>query len=96
MNSQIRWWVDGEWVREYDGMTEIPASETVRDQSWSVQVVPGDGDDLGTSMKTTSRQIENGAPGNTLVYVGNGNTGFTGEASETPSLPTIPANSLES
>ena len=35
MNSQIRWWVDGEWVREYDGMTEIPASETVRDQSWS-------------------------------------------------------------
>lgn len=96
MNSQIRWWVDGEWVREYDGMTEIPASETVRDQSWSVQVVPGDGDDLGTSMKTTSRQIENGAPGNMLVYVGNGNTGFTGEASETPSLPTIPANSLES
>jgi len=96
MNSQIRWWVDGEWVREYDGMTEIPASETVRDQSWSVQVVPGDGDDLGTSMKTTSRQIENGAPDNMLVYVGNGNTGFTGEASETPSLPTIPANSLES
>jgi len=96
MNSQIRWWVDGEWLREYDGMTEIPASETVRDQSWSVQVVPGDGDDLGTSMKTTSRQIENGAPGNMLVYVGNGNTGFTGEASEMPSLPTIPANSLES
>tara|TARA_B100000085_G_scaffold6733_1_gene6166 strand:+ start:3894 stop:6143 length:2250 start_codon:yes stop_codon:yes gene_type:complete len=96
MNSQIRWWVDGEWVREYDGMTEIPASETVRDQSWSVQVVPGDGDDLGTSMKTTSRQIENGAPGNMLVYVGNGDTGFTGEASEMPSLPTIPANSLES
>jgi hypothetical protein len=96
MNSQIRWWVDGEWVREYDGMTEIPASESVRDQSWSVQVIPGDGDDLGTSMKTTSRQIENGAPGNMLVYVGNGNTGFTGEASETPSLPTIPANSLES
>ena len=57
MNSQIRWWVDGEWVREYDGMTEILASETVRDQSWSVQVVPGDGDDLGISLKTTSRQI---------------------------------------
>ena len=96
MNSQIRWWVDGEWVREYDGMTEIPASETVRDQSWSVQVVPSDGDDLGTSMKTTSRQIENGAPGDMQVYLGNGNTGFTGEASEMPSLPTIPANSLES
>ena len=96
MNSQIRWWVDGEWVREYDGMTEIPASETVRDQSWSVQVVPGDGDDLGTSMKTTSRQIENGAPGNLQVYLGNGDAGFTGEASEMPSLPTLPANSLES
>ena len=96
MNSQIRWWVDGEWVREYDGMTEIPASETVRDQSWSVQVVPGDGDDLGTSMKTTSRQIENGAPGDMQVYLGNGDAGFTGEASEMPSLPTLPANSLES
>ena len=96
MNSQIRWWVDGEWVREYDGMTEIPASETVRDQSWSVQVVPGDGDDLGTSMKTTSRQIENGAPGNMEVYLGNGDAGFTGEESEMPSLPTLPANSLES
>ena len=96
MNSQIRWWVDGEWVREYDGMTEIPASETVRDQSWSVQVIPGDGDDLGTSMKTTSRQIENGAPGDMQVYLGNGDAGFTGEASEMPSLPTLPANSLES
>ncbi len=96
MNSQIRWWVDGEWVREYDGMTEIPASETVRDQSWSVQVVPGDGDDLGTSMKTTSRQIENGAPGDMQVYLGNGDAGFTGEAIEMPSLPTLPANSLES
>ena len=96
MNSQIRWWVDGEWVREYDGMTEIPASETVRDQSWSVQVVPGDGDDLGTSMKTTSRQIENGAPGDMQVYLGNGDAGFTGEASEMPSLPTLPATSLES
>ena len=96
MNSQIRWWVDGEWVREYDGMTEIPASETVRDQSWSVQVIPGDGDDLGTSMKTTSRQIENGAPGDMQVYLGNGDAGFTGEAIEMPSLPTLPANSLES
>ena len=96
MNSQIRWWVDGEWVREYDGMTEIPASETVRDQSWSVQVVPGDGDDLGTSMKTTSRQIENGAPGDMQVYLGNGDAGFTGELSEMPSLPTLPATSLES
>ncbi len=96
MNSQIRWWVDGEWVREYDGMTEIPASETVRDQSWSVQVVPGDGDDLGTSMKTTSRQIENGAPGDMMVYLGNGDAGFTGDVSEMPPLPTFPATSLES
>ena len=93
-NSQIRWWVDGEWVREYDGMTEIPASETVRDQSWSVQVVPGDGDDLGTSMKTSSRQIENGAPGNMQVLLGNGESGFTGEASEMPSPPTLPADAL--
>jgi len=95
-NSQIRWWIDGEWVREYDGMTEIPASETVRDQSWSVQVIPGDGDDLGTSMKTTSRQIENGAPGNMQILLGNGESGFTGEASDMPSPPILPANSLNS
>ncbi len=96
MNSQIRWWVDGEWVREYDGMTEIPASDTIRDQSWSVQVVPGDGDDLGASMKTTSRQIQNGAPGNIQIILGNADSGFTGEPSEMPSPPKTPAESLES
>ena len=94
MNTQIRWWVDGEWVREYDGFTEIPASETIRDQSWSVQVVPGDGEDLGVSMKTPSRQIENGAPGNMQVVLGNGESGFTGEPSDMPSPPSTPADSL--
>lgn len=92
--SQIRWWVDGEWVREYDGMLEIPASETVRDQSWSVQVVPGDGDDLGNSMKTTSRQIENGAPGEMVVRVGNGESGYSGAPGGMPTAPISPANSL--
>lgn len=60
--SQIRWWVDGEWVTEYDGMTSIPASEVDRDEHWSVQVIPGDGEGLGTSMKTNSRVIENANP----------------------------------
>jgi len=45
-NSEIRWWVNGEWDRDYDGLITIPASETTRDQHWSVQVVPGDGEDL--------------------------------------------------
>jgi len=60
--SQIRWWVDGEWVRDYDDMTSIPSSLTIRDQHWSVQVLPGDGESLGSSMKTTSRSIDNAPP----------------------------------
>ena len=60
--SQIRWWVDGEWITEYDGLTTISHSEVDRDEHWSVQVIPGDGEDLGTSMKTNSRAIENANP----------------------------------
>lgn len=94
MNSQIRWWVNGEWLRQYDGMFEIPASETVRDHSWSVQVVPGDGDDLGNSMKTASRQIENGAPGEMVILLGNGESGYAGAPAGMPAPPTTPADSL--
>ena len=43
-------------------MTAVPSSETVRDQHWSVQVIPGDGEGLGSSMKTTSRAILNAPP----------------------------------
>ena len=60
--SQIRWWVNGEWIRDYDDMTTVLSSETVRDQHWSVQVIPGDGEGLGNSMKTTSRAILNAPP----------------------------------
>ena len=69
--SQIRWWVDGEWVRDYDGMATIPASLTIRDQHWSVQVLPGDGESLGSSMKTTSRSIDNAAPSSPEVSLEN-------------------------
>ena len=60
--SQIRWWVNGNWVQDYDDMVTIPSTETVRDQHWSVQVLPGDGESLGSSMKTTSRTILNAPP----------------------------------
>jgi hypothetical protein len=69
--SQIRWWVDGEWVRDYDDMATIPASLTIRDQHWSVQVLPGDGESLGSSMKTTSRSIDNAAPSSPEVSLEN-------------------------
>ena len=69
-NSQIRWWVDGEWVRDYDDMATVLASETIRDQHWSVQVIPGDGEDLGSSMKTTSRAIQNAPPGTPVITLG--------------------------
>ena len=60
--SQIRWWVDGEWITDYDGLYSIPSSEVDRDEHWSVQVIPGDGEGLGTSMKTNSRVVENARP----------------------------------
>ena len=69
-NSQIRWWVDGEWVRDYDDMATVLASETIRDQHWSVQVIPGDGEDLGSSMKTTSRAIQNAPPSTPEITLG--------------------------
>ena len=94
MNSQIHWWVNGDWIREYDGWTSIPASETIRDQSWSVQVIPGDGDDLGSSMKTLSRLIENGAPTVPIIALGNGAVGYLGALDGLPEAPTTPADSL--
>ena len=69
-NSQIRWWVDGEWARDYDDMATVLASETIRDQHWSVQVIPGDGEDLGSSMKTTSRAIQNAPPRSPVITLG--------------------------
>jgi len=69
-NSEIRWWVDGEWIRDFDDMVSVPASETIRDQHWSVQVIPGDGEDLGSSMKTNSRAIQNAPPSAPEVSLG--------------------------
>ena len=69
-NSQSRWWIDGEWVRDYDDMATVLASETIRDQHWSVQVIPGDGEDLGSSMKTTSRAIQNAPPSPPEITLG--------------------------
>jgi len=94
INSQIRWWVDGNWIQEYDGLTIIPYTETIRDQSWSVQVIPGDGEDLGTSMKTTSRYIENGAPSVPDIWLGNAESSYQGSFTDRPESPIIPANSL--
>jgi len=68
--SQIRWWVNGEWIRDYDNMVTVPSSETVRDQHWSVQVIPGDGEGLGSSMKTTSRAILNAPPNSPEITIG--------------------------
>ena len=69
-NSELRWWVDGEWIRDYDDMTTVPASETIRDQHWSVQVIPGDGEGLGSSMKTNARAIQNAPPGVPEITLG--------------------------
>jgi len=68
--SQIRWWINGNWVQDYDDMITIPNSETVRDQHWAVQVIPGDGESLGTSMKTTSRAILNAPPSPPEISLG--------------------------
>ena len=68
--SQIRWWVNGNWIQDYNDMITVPNSETVRDQHWAVQVIPGDGDGFGTSMKTTSRAILNAPPNPPEISLG--------------------------
>ena len=78
--SQIRWWVDGEWITEYDGLTSISSSEVDRDEHWSVQVIPGDGEGLGTSMKTNSRAIENAKPAILEITLQGSTSGETTEA----------------
>ncbi len=93
-NSLIRWWVDGDWIQKYDGWTSIPYIETIRDQSWSVQVIPGDGEDLGTSMKTNSRYIENGPPSIPNIWLGNADSSYQGSMTDRPVAPLVPANSL--
>ena len=70
--SQIRWWVNGNWIQDYNDMITVPNSETVRDQHWAVQVIPGDGDGFGTSMKTTSRAILNAPPNPPEISLGGG------------------------
>ena len=77
-NSQIRWWVDGEWKSEYDNLGTIWHGETIRDQHWSVQVIPGDGEDLGTSMKTNARAIQNAAPDTPEINLGGDFSGSIG------------------
>ena len=86
LNSQVTWWVNDEWVTDYDGLTTIPASETVRDQRWAVEVRPGDGEDLGVAAKTPERTILNGGPSTPVIDLGPWATGWTGPTAEMPTV----------
>ena len=59
--SQIRWWVDGEWITDYDGLDSNSSSEVDRDEHWSVQVIPGDGEaswDLNEDQLRVSKMLD--------------------------------------
>ena len=92
--SEIYWSVNGERVSEFDGLTTISSENVYRDQHWTVQVIPRDGESLGYGMTTQSRVIENGAPEVPVIQLGAGVSGYIGEPSSFPELGI--ANSLES
>ena len=91
--SEIHWIVNGEREPDFDGLLTIPSESVYRDQHWSVQVIPRDGEDLGSSMTTPSRVILNGAPENPIISIGSGTSGYLGVPDSFPELG-IP-NSLE-
>ena len=91
--SEIYWMINGEREPEFDGLLTIPSESVYRDQHWSVQVIPRDGEDLGSSMTTPSRVIMNGAPEIPIINLGSGTTGYLGEPDSFPELGI--ANSLE-
>ena len=92
--SEIRWWVNGEWLPEYNGMVTIPSIETHRDQHWAVQILPRDGDTLGSGMTTSARVIENANPEMPELALGAGSIGYLGAPMIFPELAA--PNSLES
>ena len=57
--SEIHWMINGVRAPEFDGLMTIPSESVYRDQHWSVKVIPRDGEDLGSSMTTSSRVIMN-------------------------------------
>ena len=91
--SEIYWMINGEREPEFDGLLTIPSESVYRDQHWSVQVIPRDGEDLGSSMTTPSRVIMNGAPEIPIINLGSGTIGYLGEPDSFPELGI--ANSLE-
>ena len=75
-------------------MITISSEYVYRDQHWAVEVIPRDGDSLGSGMTTQSRVIENAAPEQPIIVLGSGVSGYLGEPSSFPELG-VP-NSLES
>ena len=85
-NSQITWWVDGEWIQEYNGWTTIPYNETVLDHTWAAEVRPGDGEDLGVAVRTSERAILSGGPTTPLIDLGPWQGAWTGAIAEMPEV----------
>ena len=91
--SEVYWMVNGEREPEFDGLMIIPSESVYRDQHWSVQVIPRDGEDLGSSMTTPSRVIMNGAPETPTIILGSGTAGYLGAPDSFPELGIV--NSLD-
>ena len=91
--SEVYWMVNGEREPDFDGLMIIPSESVYRDQHWSVQVIPRDGEDLGSSMTTPSRVIMNGAPETPTIILGSGTAGYLGAPDSFPELGIV--NSLD-
>ena len=91
--SEIHWMINGVRAPVFDGLMTIPSESVYRDQHWSVKVIPRDGEDLGSSMTTSSRVIMNGAPELPIIQLGAGTSGYLGSPDSFPELGV--ANALE-
>ncbi len=75
-NSQIKWFIDGIWVPDYDNLVTIPSSLTSRNQIWNFQITPNDGEDFGEIFISTPILIDNAAPVESTIFLKSGYLGL--------------------
>ncbi len=77
-NSKITWFLNDISMSDYDGQKVVNSSFTSRGQSWSFQITPNDGENLGSTLRSPSVIISNAAPEYLEIYLKNGDEGWTG------------------
>lgn len=66
-NPQITWWRDGVQKSSLNGFTTLPASSTLKGETWTVKVAAGDGQDVSPVELTAQVTVVNSAPSATAT-----------------------------